>query len=418
MEDIIKSALSLRKNGLFTSAFNMLNTCEKDRDIKATLNVWKRELLSYSWNMARKDKERTSSNPQFGELTGITEVWKTRINFKIPPGRLPNIPSPIMADDVLITPDASLNSFIGVMTNNGEIIRGELFLPELLSYASTPVYLSPFILFAINGSIFKLSISNTILINSIFNDIRIKPVDWSCPLVFSDKAIFAFSDTILIYGDYPEFIETKLKKDDDFLRSPVVFNQTPIFLSKYGEIQAIKQGRMEILKEPFDDIICGSPCLFKNKLYFEGVSLSTSTRNIFAYDVLKNELIMETLPDEICLSSHIHLNFPPLVFKDGIIISSDIGSRLYYITASEKMVILPVEIRLKGVHQFSSIFSSILGNFIISKSSNGFFYFNIASSYSRVEVFRDKTDIIAQPILRGDRVFFLTTDGIRGFRVS
>ncbi|MEW6681106.1 MAG: hypothetical protein AB1297_08865, partial [bacterium] len=260
MENIIKESLALRKEGLFTSAYEKLNTARLDRDIKATLNVWKKELLSYNWNMTRKDKERTSSNPSFGEWTHLSEVWKARINYKIPQGLLPNIPSLISADDILIAPDSSMTSFIGLWTNNGEIIESDLFLSSLLSYTQTPVYLPPFFLFAIDGSIFKLSISNTILTNQIIDDERVKPIQWSPPVATKDKAIFAFHNSIFVYSNKPKFTDFSLEKEGDFLRSPVVFNETPIFLSKYGEILALKEG-IERIKEPFEDIICGSPCL-------------------------------------------------------------------------------------------------------------------------------------------------------------
>ncbi|HAW50599.1 TPA: hypothetical protein DCX16_06595 [bacterium] len=426
MEELVKEALDLRKVGLYDQAVDTLGEyCSKnpdDLDMKTTLNAWKREIFSYSWAMSRKDKNRSSSDANFGKWSHVKELFNYK-SGKIVPSFLPNIPSMISAGDILIAPHPSMNSFIGVWQNDGTMIKGDFILPDRLSYASSPIYIDPFVFFAVNGCIFRLTITSSLLINPVLEDRMIELIDYCSPVAYENLVIFGFKRTILIYcldGKYT-FIDLELSKDDDFLRSSVIFEKKPVFLSGYGEIIMVDDGKIKRLNEPFSDCLCSAPVLFSERLYFEVVSFD-GKRMVASYDILKNSLVMDEIKDEVCSQDHIHLNFPPVVFKDGIIISGDIGPQLYYIKESgDKLSILPIELDIKTgqytLHQFSHILSTILGEKLVGKCPGGFFFFDISTRDGKIEIFKHKTDVVSQPLIRGDRIFFLTLDGIVGYKV-
>lgn len=437
--DLIKEAISFRAQGLRERAVRLLEDyClenPQDLDMAVTLRVWMKEIREEGWRMARRNAGRSSSDVGFGEWGRVIELWGYEFSTSFPQESLPDIPSPIIANDTVITPDPTLQSFIGLRVNDGHLLPPKRILGTRLSYASTPVYIPPFLIFASNGSLWRISFSlNEISFDPIIEDPRIKPIEYCAPLGMEEVAIFGLKEWILLYGpkgDKTRFIPYRLTREDDRLLTPLQWNGEVVFVSRYGEILRLSfrdEGFEEVevsirRRDEIIDAVCSPPSLLRDSIYFESLNQDGS-RGICHYNLSEDGgLGMERVEEGVCSPEDTHLNFPPITFQDGVIISSDIEPCLYYAHGGYPMRIMRINIELrKGnlmVHQTSHIFALILGTHLIGKIPKGFFYIDLLNpKEGGIEVFRPATEIIAQPVNYGHRLFFVTRNGVKCYVVK
>lgn len=424
----IESAITLRRDGLKERAIKeleeycILNPC--DLDMLTTLRVWKRELREESWTMARRNAYRSSYDSGFIDWSHINEVWAHHFRSSIAQEFLPDIPSPIIAWDMLIIPSPSMDSFLGYLTSDGKEIGSNSILGVRLSYASTPVYINPFLIFATDGAIYGLTLNgDRILSRQVLVDPRIQPMRFNPPIAVRDKAFFTFKDWILIYTpstDSYRFIPIKLPRSDDLLRSPVLHIDELIFLSRFGEILYLELESCKIhslrkrTRKLISESIYSPPCLVDSRLYFEFLNMN-GLRGIYIYNLAKDEIIMHPIEEEVCSPNDTHLDFPPIGFKEGVLISSDISPRLYYVLPTK---VVPIDVRIQTgrlrLHKISHIFSCTLGNRLVGKAPGGFFHLDLLNpTDGTIDIFRPATEVISQPLNYGNRLFFVNKDGAR-----
>lgn len=438
-DNLIEEAILLRSQGLREKAIRSLEDyCLKnpgDLDMAVTLKVWKKEISQEGWAMARRNAARSSCDERFGEWSRLLELWGYEFPIPFPQETLPDIPSPIVANDMVIVPDPSLQSFLGLRVSDGHSLPSRKVLGGKLSYASTPVYLPPFLLFASNGSLWQISFSKDEISSSpIMKDSRIQILRYCTPMSIGEVAIFGLREWILLYRpqtNEARFIPYKLSRKDDVISTPLQWNGEAVFVSRYGEIlrvsfreDELEGAELSIRKiEEVTDAVCSPPCLCGNSLYFESLN-PDGLRSICEYSLSGDgELKMEGIEEGVCSPEDTHLHFPPIVFQDGVIVSSDIEPRLYYAQGGYPMRVLPINIEIhKGslrIHQISHIFAFILGSRLVGKTPKGFFYLNLLDpGEGGIEIFRPPTEMIAQPINYGHRLFFMTMMGVKCYLVK
>ncbi|HAV43465.1 TPA: hypothetical protein DCX15_05565, partial [bacterium] len=395
-----------------------------------TLKVWKRELREESWTMARRNAQRSSADPEYGDWYRIIEVWNYRFHSPLSQEVLPGIPSPIIAKDMVIVPDPSNRSFLGVKVGDGEVLTSSNILSTRLSYASTPVYINPFLLFASNGAIYQFFFrEKDISLKSVLSDPKILPIDYTAPVSAYGKAFFILRECALLYQpDTGEhwFIPIRLTQSEDFLRSPVLWKEELILLSRYGEILALpfknkNQYSLKRISKPLSGTICSSPCLVGETLYFEFLN-EEGLRGIYAYNLRSKNLERIGVEEGVCSPDDNHLNFSPAAFQDGVLISSDITPRLFYVSGGPPIRVTPIDLEIQTgrlqVHQTSHIFFCILGNRLVGRTPGGFFHLDLLNpKEGAIEVFRPRSEIVGQPLNYGQRLFFITQEGVRCYAI-
>lgn len=440
-DDLIREATLLRKQGLREKAIKLLeNYClenQGDLDMATTLRVWKKEIRTENWSMSRRNSHRSSNEDAVGKWSRFIDLWSYSFPSPFIQKFLPDIPSPIMANDMVIVPDSTLQSFVGIRINDGLPLASPNILGGRLSYASTPVYVNPFLIFALSGALYQISfdkekLSSTLLVS----DPKIELVDYCAPMMTGEVAVFGFRRHILLYepkSKEAKFIPYKLAGKDDRLLSPVQWKKEAIFLSRSGQIlrvvfndDELEKANLSVeeMRKELNGTICSAPCLLKDKIYFESLSLEGLSRKVCEYSLLeKGALRIEGLEEGVCSPENTRLYFPSIVFQDGVIVSSDLGSRLYYVQGGYPMKIVPIDIKIQkgnlGVYQISHIFAFILGNRLIGKIPKGFFSVDLLHpEKGTIDIFRPETEIIAQPISSGHQVFFMTKTGVRCYTVN
>ncbi|MEW5768703.1 MAG: hypothetical protein AB1797_14020 [bacterium] len=434
-DNLIKEAVSLRRQGLREKALKLLEDyCLEnpgDLDMTTTLKVWKKEVVTESWAMSRRDPNRSSCDRDLGEWSRLIGLWSYEFSSLFIQKFLPNIPSPIIANDMVIVPNSNLQSFIGFGVNDGCPLPSTKVLGGRLSYASTPVYIKPFLIFTLNGVLYHISFGKDKLsLNQFISDQRIQLISYCAPMANEEIAVFGFADWILLYKPHTgeaRFIPYKLTREDDRLLSPIQWEDEVVFLSRFGQLLRVvfpeddldnAKLSMEEINGRIKDMVYSAPCLVKGRLYFESVN-SKSSRNICEYSLSRNgSFRTEVLEEGVCSPKDTHLYFSPIAFQEGVIVSSDIESKLYYIQGGYPMRVIPINIELaRGslrVHQTSHIFAFALDNYLIGKVPKGFFCLNLLhSNEGMIEIFRPATDIIAQPISYSHRVFFITKASVK-----
>jgi len=436
MDDVIKEVISKRRQGLRQEAIKFLEDyCLEnpgDLDMVTTLKVWKKELVTENWTMSRRDSNRSSCEEDFGPWSKLINLWSYKFPAPFTQKSLPDIPSPIIANDMVIVPNSTLQSFVGLRISDGHCFLSPEILGGRLSYASTPLYLNPFLIFALNGGLYQISFGQDKLsLSSSVSDRRIELISYCAPMIIKETAVFGFRGWIFLYkpktGEI-KFIPYKLKKENDTLLSPVGWEEEMVFLSRFGQLCRLRIDEFEQAALSIEDIdrldgsVCSAPSLVKDRLYFESLG-PEGVRNICEYSLSgEGGLRMEGLEEGLCSQEDTHLYFPPIVFQDGVIVSSDIGPCLYYVQGGYSLRITPIDIRVQEgnlrVYQTSHIFAFVLGNNLISKFPKGFFSVNLANpEQGTIDIFRPPTEIIAQLISYSRRVFFMTKVGVKCYVV-
>lgn len=381
--------------------------------------------------MSRRDSHRSSTEEISKKWSRLADLWSYKFSSGFTQEFLPDIPSPIMANDMVIVPDPGLQSFIGIGTNDGHGLGSPKILGGRLSYASTPVYVNPFLIFALNGALYQICFDEDGLSsNLILSDSRIQLVDYCAPVATEEVTIFGLRKWILIYKPKTgeaEFIPYKFRRKDDHLLSPVQWEKEAVFLSRFGQIlrAAFDENKPDKDNLSIEEIgelggnICSTPCLLEDRIYFEVLALKGLRRSICEYSLSGNgPLGIEGLEEGICSPMDTRLYFPFLVFQRGIILSSDLGPRLYYVQGGDPIKVTPIDIKIKKdnlkIYQISHIFASILGSRLIGKIPKGFFSVDLLHpEEGTIDIFRPETELIGQPINSGCRLFFMTRTGVR-----
>ena len=436
MDDLIKEVISKRRQGLRQEAIRLLGDyCFEnpgDLDMVTTLKVWEKELLTENWTMARRDSNRSSCEEDFGPWSKLINLWSYEFPSPFTVESLPDIPSPIIANDMVIVPDSTLQSFVGLRISDGHCFLSPNILGGRLSYASTPLYINPFLIFALNGGIYQISFGQDKLqLSSSVSDQRIELISYCAPMTIKETAVFGLRGWILLYRPktgQAKFIPCELKKENDTLLSPVGWEGEAVFLSRFGQLCRLRIDEFEQAAlliediEQLDDSICSAPSLVKDRLYFESLS-PEGLRSMCEYSLSgEGGLRMEGLEEGLRSQEDTHLYFPPIVFQDGVIVSSDIASCLYYVQGGYSLRITPIDVKVREgnlrVYQVSHIFASGLGKNLIGKFPKGFFSVNLGNpEQGTIDIFRPPTEIVAQPISYSRRVFFMTKVGVKCYAV-
>lgn len=437
--NLIKEAISLRKQGLCQRAVKVLEDyCLEnpgDLDMATTLKVWKKEVASENWRMSRRDSGRSSCDRVFGRWSRLREVWSYEFHLPFIHESLPDIPSAIIANDMAIVPDSTLQSFVGVRVNDGQAFPSPKILGGSLSYASTPVYIHPFPVFALNGALYQISFGKDKLsLNILISDPKIQLINYCTPMAAGEIAVFGLKEWILLYkpkSGKTKFVPYRLAREDDNLLSPIQWKEEAVFLSRFGEIVRIgfneaELERAKLLEDiggQLDGNIYSPPCLLQDKIYFESLS-SGGLRSLCEHNLRQDvSLRMAALEEGVCSPNDTHLHFSPIAFQNGVIVSSDLESKLFYIQASYPMKVIPINIELqKGnlrVYQTSHIFACILGNSLVGRVRKGFFCLDLLNPQEgMIEIFRPETEIIAQPINYSHLIFFITRTGVKCYAAN
>jgi hypothetical protein len=424
---MIEEAISARKDGMLQRAVELLeeycNEWPSDAGALVTLSAWKKELTESCWCMSRRDKESSSANMGFGRWSKVSEIWSHRFSSEIASEILPDVPSPVVVSDLIIVPNPSMEGFLVLNVSDGKKV-GSVSIPGAkLSSSSTPVSVDSSIFFATDGSIWQTTLSSAnISADPVLSDSRIKPVSHSAPSVDSGIAIFVFYEWILLYeykNRVEHFLPFSLSKSDDLLAKPVIGEEV-VFVSRCGEILLLERDRLVKLEEPKDGI-CSPPCLVDGSVYFE--RLNGTERAICSFDIRERRSVTKVIEEGFCSPEDKHLNFSPIAFNRGVLISSDVEPRFYYAERrGDEMSISSFDLNISAgyitLHQTSHILSSILGERLVGKVRRGFFHINLFSlEDGRIELFRPQTEMVAQPVSYGERLIFLVKDGVRCYAV-
>ena len=380
------------------------------------------------WSMARKDCYRSSYVP-LGESHGRINMsqqgslsFDTIINEKF----LPDIPCPVVAGNIVVFPDGSMKSFRGVKASNvNEVVWKPGVLADRLTYASTPVSAPPFLFFSVGNSIKCVDLSSpNPSAKNIVADPKLQISPYCAPMAYENTIIFAFRECVYCYDldeEKGNFISLNIADPQDTLRSPVICDGELVILSQKGRIFILDILTGCLKKEATISIkgVYSAPCAVESNVYFELFDETNNSRKIAAYCPEDESFVLEDLGDELCSQEDMHLNISPFLFRDSVLVAADVSPVFYRTCRTGNLFeITPLELDIQVGHQrivsVSHVFSTVLGSYLISKSEQGFFYVNLddLSSY-RVENLI--SEMVTQPIVDKDRIFFLCRGGIECF---
>lgn len=381
---------------------------------------------SSAWSIARRDIAR-SSHVSIGHNLRISleKSWSYSFETPIRIRKTYNIPSPIIAGDFLIIPDPNMERLLALSLSDGKKQWQTERIATNLTYASSPVLASSCIIFATLGSIKQIDLNaESPTPHDTWVDKRIKMAEvLSTPLAYKEWIIFPFEDNVLVYDSQIEFGYFIDAQGVELPRSAVVFEDKVMILSKYGQVFHLKPSLIlqEIeRKDLLAKAICSAPCVSGNLIYFE--VFQKRKRKICTYNIVDGNLTVGDISGESCAKDHLHFNFPPLAYNNGVIVTSDISSKLYYARCvGDNMDIMPIDIDIsvgpKKVVTADHIFSVIIGTYFISKTEDGFFYINLEDMSDKgMEFFG--SEVVAQPIADQNRIFFLCRNGVRCYTLN
>ncbi len=384
------------------------------------------------WAMARKDCYRSSFVP-LGELQvriGISQQGYLSFDSPINPGFLPDIPCPIVAGDIAVFPDGSMKSFRGVKVSNiNEVVWKPGVLADRLIYSSTPVYVPPYLFFSLGNSIRRVNLSKpNPSIEPLVANPKFQMSPYCAPTAYENIVIFAFRECIYCYDlDEKEgnVISLNTVDSQDILRSPVICDGEVMILSRKGRIFTLDILAEFAVKENTIPIkgTYSAPCVIESNVYFEIFDEEHNSRKIAAYCPKDGSYVIRDLSkefEELCSQEDLHLNFSPLVFRDTVLVASDVSPVFYQVRRIESLLeVIPLELDIQVGHQkvvsVSHVFSTVLGSYLISKSEQGFFYVKLEDlSFNSINNLI--SGMVTQPIIVDkDRIFFLCRDGIECF---
>lgn len=419
-----------------TKAIDLETNQECRRKLKKELdNLRKRlpqESFNTDWFMARKDPSRSSwvRRDKFDKPLRFTQEWWSPFEESIQQNLLPDIPCPIIIRDKVIVPTPSMRSFIGISIDSGEVVWESGIVSKRLSYASTPVCIWSSLIFVTEQTVKYISTeTQPIQVKTILGDKRIEVIPYCAPLGYYDVVIFGFKEYILVYNQEAEesyFVSLDLEESQDFVRTPVAWNDRVIFLSKNGEILILPIGGKSVKKIKIHEKgIYSAPCVFEDDIYFEMVD-PQSIRKICCYSLKEERFVSANLEGEVCSPDHNHLNFSPILCDDSVLLTSDVYPRLYRIKQTDGILeVIPLDIDIQTerfrVTNIPHIFSVAVDSYLLSRTQDGFFYANVRLEDKKnkgdLEIFQPESQIISQPIIYEDRVFFLCREGLQCYRI-
>jgi tetratricopeptide (TPR) repeat protein len=410
------------------------------KKLKKVLETWERDLppsrasaVSDEWFMARKDCHRSScvSHTGFNEPPTFRPGWRYRYKEPIDQGFLPDIPCPVVAGDMLVVADSSMRSFVGINLETGESVWKSGIVTNRLTYASTPVYASQSLLFAGANSIRRISLNTQrSSVESVSGDETVAVVPYCAPLGYDDCSVvvFGLKEHVFVY-DYQES-EPQLApvEGGQDLRSPVVCAGQFVLLSRDGGIHTLLPGGIPerltgSAASPYEGIY-STPCVVGSNVYFEMLD-SQGRRRVCAYNVQKQSWASTVIEGEICSPDHAHLDFSPLVYRDGVVVASDVDPRVYRawrVGDSGMLEVVPLDIAIASgplrVVRLSHVFSTVIDSYLLSNTQRGFFYASLEGGGGGVEVIDPPSEPISQPVVYRNKVFFLRQDGVRCYLIE
>lgn len=430
----------------FKEAARLLKRALRWEKNKKQARIWRRkmdEIRRYLpsskayWSMARKDGARSSRVEWENRVLVPTPLWPHHYAFfKALEEDVKAVPSPVITvtfegstrKAAIVIADASLGAFVALDVDKGERVWSSGKIIEKFAYFNTPVILEDsLLLFITDGCLKGSDISQQpIRFQDIMVDKRIKPSSLSTPLVYEEMAIFCLEREVLIYDSLigeGYFIDIELE-ENDILLSPIVFEDKLMCLSRHGVLFEVDLRNFEfegkIGGKKLLEGICSPPCISGTTIYFEAFA---KARRIYAYDPKDTELVEKVLPGEHCSPEHLHFDFPPVAYKDGVLISSDIESppKFYQVRRAGnclERISIDIDIRRgsKRVVGVSHVFSVVVGKYLISKTGEGFFYLNLDDPSDNDMMFFP-SEMITQPIVDEEKLFFICRDGVRCYSI-
>lgn len=430
-------AYKFKHAGLFENAVEVLEKkCELigDPGEKTALKHWIKELNTIGWFMARRDSHRTSRSTigKGNQPLNFQHLW----SYSFPNGPISiqetlNLPSPIIARDMLITFNESLQGFIGLEIKSGIIQWESGVIVSKLDYSMTPIYVRPYLFFVVPGSVKRISIYNSSGSAGFKTSTYIRMAPYSTPLCWGKAIVFSFLSHVFICdqeNDKGDFYSVPLR-DNEILKAPIVCNNDLFFLSNFGRVFRLPERKgeseMHCIKELPNDanIVYSAPCAVEDAIYFERVN-KNGLRQVGCYIPSNNHYIFTDLSDEFCNTNHSHLNFAPISAGDGVLFCSDNYSRLYKIKQAGDMIeIVPINIRSQipstEIGTLSQIYSSTLNSYFLSKSFGGFLYINLINCIATNEIFQpQRWEMICQPIVYANKILFVCKEGVTCYEAA
>ncbi len=426
-------AVFLKQSGYLEKGIELLekycDLCGDDGD-RIALKLWRQELSRSSWSMARKDSKRTSQAFLPGEKQPMSFVmmWEKLFPFgSLAKEAVWNLPAPIIAYDLLITFNSTMQGFVGWDLSSGRLIWESGVIAACLEYAMTPVYLDPYLYFLTPGSIRRKSIrgsNNPMEVLTTSKDLH--PYLYAAPLAWGKTFVTVVPGQIFLYNHgsgqsrwYPMSL-----KDQEHLQMPVVCNHDLYILSNRGRLFRLSQDyKLEIVSNLSDQkMIYGAPVVVAEKIYFECVT-PQGVRQIGCYNFQEAKVYLKKLEEEICSVTHTHLNFPPIAGDNSVFFCSDNHTRLYQAQQlGEVLEVIPIQMFTQNsgilLNQLPQFYSFMLHNIFLSKNNTGFSYINTFNGKANMVAFLPhRWEIISQPISYGNKLLIVCKEGIKCYEI-
>ena len=387
----------------------------------------RKPVLPYENWMARGDINRSSYKQWDKCINGLRKKWVYPFPIPIKQEILPNIPSPVIAGDTVIIPNPNnqglIKSLLGLKINSGEYLW-EWQIGHDLSYSCTPVPIKEFLYIPSHGYLRKRPIdgqnTQSYMISSAE---QVTPFDCCLPLLHHYKGkhyiIVTSTNSLAIYdlrNEQCSILEIPLQRKTDNIAGIVWNGEKVIILSQKGEILSLDENlTVRSLKLLNDGIMCSPPCSLKKDVYFEFMYENDAKRRVCSFSIDSGTIIDTDLEfEEDCSTKHFHWKFPPLIYKNSILLTSDLYSRIY-IVKKEGHILLSVTKQIevsKGVTEISQPFSAVMGNYLISSTRKSFFYINL-ENLAEKEVMDLGSLVVGQPaISEKGMLCFLCIDGL------
>ena len=324
-EEFGRLATELKAQDMLERAIDALRRAIElggDRGLRLVLEQWLKELNEEeAWSASRRDCHRTSYQPS-DAATGLLHfkpLWAHTFRSALQREGLLDIPSPILARGMIVSVKDSLKSFIGLATSDRSIKWKSGLVARKLGYASSPVYIRPYLFFATKNRIRRVSMRELSKPEIVFDGSAVKLVPYSAPLAFQRKAIFAFEKHVFLYDtkeDRYSLFEVDLGGDQDRLRSPVVCNDEVYFVSARGKMFRLSPATVDGELQSLDQLssgqesVCSPACAFEESIYFESVDPNGS-RNVCCYTPRDDRGLLTDVGEDFCSPEHSHLDFAP-----------------------------------------------------------------------------------------------------------
>lgn len=393
----------------------------------------KKPLPPYESWVARKDNNRSSYIAWDKSINAFRKKWFYPFHSAIKQEILPNIPSPVIAGDIVIIPNPDdlgmIKSILGLNIHSGKVLW-EWQIGHLLSYSCTPIPVNDSLYIPSHGYLRKRLINaNSSESHKISAGEEVTPHEYCPPLHFFHKdnpfIIFASDKSLSIYNLQNEqncIANVPFQKPDDNIAGIVWNGEKVTIISQKGEILSFgvdkKIESLQLLKGNIG--ICSPPCSFGKDIYFEFMYENDSQRRICVFAPDNGTIVeIELEHEEGCNSEHFHWKFPPLTSKDGVLLTSDLYSRIYTIKREEDVLItVTKEMDVsKGITNISQEFSAVMGSYLISSAGRLFFYVNLDNPEEK-GLMDIGSLVIAQPaISQKGLVLFLCIDGLYCYEV-